>query len=125
MAELISYPIELPDEPRVWRGDPFDWTLALAAAESDDGELVDPVDLTGYGTSWAATARGGDASIDFDIDDEQAAAGWIVLLLSSEQTAALRPNARYQFDVQASGGTRTPFTVWTGSILAVGDYTRP
>lgn len=124
MPQQLTYPIRLPDEPAVYRGDPFDWTLAIAAGEDSDGELLDPVDLTGYGSAWAATARAGQEEVAFAVDSSHAAQGYVVLLLTAAQTAQLQERP-YDFDVQATGGARSPFTVWAGSFTVVGDITAP
>lgn len=119
---VVGYPIPLAPY-RQWRGDPLTMELPLVTASGT------PVDLAGYGTSWTALLRTSvlattfiaftvDTSKVSDPDDPR-----LILTLDGNQTAGML-EALYGFDVRASGGAVSPFTVWTGSLVMDGDYSR-
>jgi hypothetical protein len=97
--------------------------LTLVFATS--GGLV-PLDT--FGSAWACQMRTSpDAALaaEFTVDSSNAAAGWIVLnSLPGTVTAALKADETYGADVEATGGTLSPFTVWSLTFYVKGDYTR-
>lgn len=118
---VVSYPIAIPDVPTIWRGDPFVWQLTLQQANGS------AQDLTPFGTTWAASLRtsiDAQTSVDFAVDVSALTSGIVKLSLTAVQTASMhRGKAAYGFDVQASGGSISPFTVWRGSVNVDGEYT--
>ena len=119
----ITYPVQVDtSRVRIWRGDYFEHTLELLDQNGD------PVDLTQFGDTWTAQARMNMADPDteavtFTVDAPNAATGLLVLSLDGAATAAL-VGGKYGFDVQASGGPKSPWTVFTGVYPVDGDYTR-
>lgn len=122
-APNVTYPIVLTNVPTLWRGDPYSATVRV---EKADGT---PQDLSPYGTAWAASLRLAFDTlqhIDFTIDSSNAADPTdprLVLSLDATQSAALITGQTYGFDVQATGGARTPFTVFVGALPVDGDWT--
>jgi hypothetical protein len=116
----VQYPIVVQATPTIWRGDDFEWEIPLNNADGS------PCDMSGFGPAWAASMRvnmDDDEHVDFVVDPAHLADGYITLSLDSTQTAALT-FGKYGFDVQASGGAVSPFTVFTGVLPVDGDYTR-
>ena len=103
------------------RGD--GWRIPITDVATDGT----PTDLTGFGSGWSAQMRetaDASTSVAFTVDATAAASGQLVLSLAGYATAALT-RSRYVFDVQATGGTITPLTVYRGAILVERDVTRP
>lgn len=123
-APAIAYPIPLAPV-QAWRGDFLDVELDLLDL---NGALVD---LFLFGSTWAMQARVNmadpdDEAVTFTPDLSNVSAGKLLSVkfsLDGAGTAAM-VGAKYGFDVQASGGSKTPWTVWSGLINVDGDYTR-
>ncbi len=119
----MAYPITLPPLT-AWRGDPFSVTLRI----KDQAGAV--VDLSGYGSAWTSQLRtdlnAGAVEAAFTIDATHAADltdPRLILSLTGVQTTTLQRESWYGFDIQATGGASTPFTVWQGKLRADGDWT--
>jgi len=122
MTDVIaSYPIDLGTFP-LYRGD--------GAGRNQVGIHLqdvneDPVDLSLFGDEWEAQARSSYATneaIDLDIDDTGAATGDLIVSIPDADSVAL-PRALV-FDVQATGGGISPFTVFRGAFSTDPDVTR-
>lgn len=129
---IRGYPVQLRTF-EVWRGDARSVVLRFTKTNRTvDPPVVTKIDLSGFGSSWAAQLRqevdsptgvawAVDPQFISDPDDPR-----LILSLTGEQTAALERRditAPYGFDVQASGGAESPFTVWWGQFTVDGDYT--
>jgi hypothetical protein len=86
-----------------------------------------PINLTAYGTSWAAMLRqslSDGSPKSFAIDATNAASGVLILSLTGTQTAAMNTDSdgttNYNFDLQATGGAVTPQTPYKGRITIYG-----
>lgn len=129
---MTSFPVTLPNLPTVWRGDPYSGICAMGDSASIDEAgaitVVNPVDLSTLGTSWTSQIRTSIAATlvaaEFAIDITHLADGYLILSLTGDQTFALRRGVPYGFDVQAAGGLTSPFTVWKGSLVVDGEWTR-
>jgi hypothetical protein len=102
----------------VVRGDAFKQTVTITSGGS-------PVNLTTYGTTWAATARrqvDDSTTVPFTVDSTSASTGVLTFSLTASATAALN-NSVYYFDVQVTGGTVTPQTPFRGTLIVFKDYT--
>lgn len=123
-APAIGYPIRL-DPINAWRGDFLDLELDLLDLTGQ------PVDLYSFGHTWAMEARMNmtdpdDEAVTFTPDLSNVVGGKLLSVkftLTGTGTAAM-VGAKYGYDVQATGGSRSPWTVWTGLINVDGDYTR-
>lgn len=119
----VQYPIVLGSLPTIWRGDPYQLTLSMFQSDG-----TTPQDLTGFGSAWSSHMRAAIGSsviaATWTVDVTHLTDGYVVLSLTDVQTAALRKGQSYGFDVQATGGTMTPFTVWQARSVAVdGEWT--
>lgn len=127
MATIDGYPIPL-DPIRQWRGDPLTLVLRLTVPADPPTDPPVPVDLSGYGTGWTSQLRRSATSaghVDFTVDVTKIADPTdprLTLSLTGTQTTAMTASG-YGFDVQATGGGQTPFTVWQGKLVMAGEYT--
>lgn len=102
------------------RGDFF--SLPIADTQVDGSET----DLTGYGDTWAAYVRSSpdaEPHIAFDVDDSGAATGQLVLSLAGAATGAMIADG-YVFDVQVTGGSESPLTLYGGTLKMITKVTR-
>lgn len=122
---MDTWPIGVGDV-KGYRGDPTEFVLSI---EGDDGS----VDLLGFGDSFYAQLRyRPDAAnvIDFDVDATTGinvvtgALETLAIRLTDSQTAALEAGHPYVWDVEARGGTDSPFTLWFGTHTLDADVTR-
>lgn len=104
-------------------GDPLSITLTVLSSGS-------PVNLTTIGSSWASKLRQSVSqtpSISFTVDATNAATGVLVLSLAAATTTTMTtdPGAStsWTFDLQCSGGTVTPQTMFEGNVVAWRPYT--
>lgn len=111
MAEIRGYPIELPDTPVIWRGDPFSWKLQLG----DPGVSLEP-----FGDTWTCQFRGtmNGTPIDATVDTDHLTDGYVTVHLDGATTAGMLLG-KYGFDVQSD-----TVTLWTGAVTVEGDWTR-
>lgn len=89
-------------------------------------DLAAPLDVSNR--TWAAQIRSdptstGTADAVFSVDTTSAASGVIVLGLTTTDTAALRANRTYRWDLQATTGSDVT-TMVAGSVTVVQDVTR-
>jgi hypothetical protein len=125
MSDVIAqYPAVVDKTFEIRRGD-ASVPIKLQFRVGTSGGLV-PLDT--FGSAWACQMRTSpDAALaaEFTVDSSNAAAGWIVLnSLPGTVTAALKADETYGADVEATGGTLSPFTVWSLTFYVKGDYTR-
>lgn len=98
-------------------GEPLTWTVTIKDGSGS------PVDLTAYGTTWAADLRQSysmQPAVVFAIDASGAASGVLVLSLTGTQTAAMATSTgdhtMWFFDIQVTGGTVSPQFPFQGSL---------
>lgn len=118
---MSNWPVDLGTLP-LYRGDAAGRNkVAITLVDNDD----DPVDLTVFGDAWTSQARRTASSvtaIDLDVDDSDAADGVLVVSVPDEDSAALRGSL--VFDVQVTGGTIDPLTLFAGKFSVDADVTR-
>lgn len=118
---VLQYPITVQQTIQIYRGDASVPIKLLLTGPSG------PIPLDGFGDTWECQLKvAPDAGVaaEFIVDDTHVADGYVTLeSLSGEDTAALRAGEAYGADVQASGGTLSPFTVWRLAFYVEGDYT--
>jgi hypothetical protein len=102
------------------RGDAYQ--LPITDVQADG---VSPTNLTAYGSAWTAKLRtsfDATTAIDFTVDASNAATGHLVLSLTGAVTGAMLAKD-YVFDVQVTGGTQSPLTLYAGVLSIVKDVT--
>jgi len=104
-------------------GDPLTITVNITSGGTG-------VNLTTYGSSWAAMLRvtpAASPAVSFTVNTTNAATGQLILSLTASDTAGLATapvdGATWQFDLQATGGTVTPQTPFRGALRVVKPYT--
>lgn len=124
-SAVVGYPIPLPNLPPIYQGDPYPQTGPLRLELKDASNNF--VNLTSYGTTWAAWLKlDVDASdldpVQFAVDASHASSGYLLLTLTATQTATMAAR-RWVFDVRAAGGSQSPFHVWAGVVDVRGRVT--
>lgn len=118
---MSNWPVDLGTLP-LYRGDAHGRNKVTITLTDNDDE---PVDLTAFGDEWASQARANaasTASIDLDVDDTGAEDGVLVVSVPDEHAAALR--GPLVFDVQVTGGSIDPLTLFAGKFSVGADVTR-
>lgn len=118
---MSNWPVDLGTLP-LYRGDAAGRNKVTISLVDDSD---DPVDLTVFGDSWTSQARRGASSvdaIDLDVDDTDADEGVLVVSVPDEDSASLRGGL--VFDVQVTGGTIDPLTLFAGKFSVTADVTR-
>lgn len=117
----VSFPIDLGTFP-LYRGDAAGRNKVTITLKDSQDALVD---LTVFGDTWTAQAREfieSTEAIELTVDDTNAADGVLEVSIPDDDSAAL-PWALV-FDVQATGGTVDPITVFKGAFATDGEVTR-
>jgi hypothetical protein len=121
----VDFPIDLnqpPDAPPAFelqRGD-ADGRNAIRVTLTDADDQ--PVDLTLFGDTWTSQARGSSVVIDLEVDDTNAAGGVLVISVADEDSPGLP--GRLRFDIQVTGGSISPLTVFKGKLTVGPEVTR-
>lgn len=104
----------LPPAGGIYRGDP--WVLPI----------TDSVNLTTFGSAFAAQMRASEDATTFvtvTVDATAASSGTLTLSLTAAATAAMS-GTKYVCDVQATGGTLSPVTLYRFVVPFTKDVTR-
>jgi hypothetical protein len=104
----------------VYRGDA--WLLPIV--DDDGGSPPVPTNLTAYGSSWTCQARSSedtDPPVTITVDASNAATGRLNLSMTGTITAGM--SGEYKFDVQVTGGTLSPLTMFRGRLRVTKDVT--
>lgn len=117
----MSLPILLPNAVKAYRGDASSFVIQVLRNRKDP----QPVDLTGYGNTWASQIReseGSPLAASFAVDATNAATGILAFSLAGTIVSSL-DQPLYWFDVQVTGGAQSPLTVFLGKIEVRGEIT--
>lgn len=118
----MSLPILLNHKSRAWRSNP----LIIPIQCWLDRKKTQPLPLSDFGPTWRSQVRTtytGPLIAEFDVDVTDLATGRVELSLPGATTATLTEPV-YVYDVEVTGGTLSPLTIFLGSFIVEGDVTR-
>jgi hypothetical protein len=114
-----NYPIPLGTFP-LYRGDAGGRNkVTIALTDSNDA----PVDMSAFGTTWTCQAQGSGQTITLVADPALVATGVLEVRVQDTDSANL-PDLMV-FDIEATGGTISPLTVFSGTFTTSGQVTTP